>query len=69
MEDENVASFLGKEISGPDHAIDFHVPTVRIFLSVFLTTPSFVAFVRTAGNLDISCIDHGDVSILEYRKF
>lgn len=32
MEEENVASFLGKEISGPDHAIDFHAPTVRISL-------------------------------------
>lgn len=35
---ECAASFLAEEISGPDHAIDFHAPTVRIFLSIFLTT-------------------------------
>lgn len=51
MEEENAASFLAEEISGSDHAIDFHVPTVRIFLFVFLTTP-FVASVRIAGNLN-----------------
>lgn len=47
---EYTASFLVEEISGPDHAIDFHAPTVRIFLSVFLTNPSFIAFIRIAGN-------------------
>lgn len=30
------ASFLAEEISGPDHAIDFHTPLVKVFLSVFL---------------------------------
>lgn len=45
-------SFLTEEISGPDHAIDFHAPPVRVFLSVFPTTPSFVASVGIAGNLN-----------------
>lgn len=46
------ASFLAEEISGPDHAIDFHAPLVKVFLSVLLTTSSFVASVGIAGNLN-----------------
>jgi len=43
---------LAEEISEPDHAIDFHAPLVKVFLSIFLTTPSFVASVGIAGNLN-----------------
>jgi len=45
------ASFLAEKISGPDHAIDFHAPLVKVFLSVLLTS-SFVASVGIAGNLN-----------------
>lgn len=66
--EECAASFLAEEISGPDHAIDFHAPTVKIFLSVFLTIPSFVASIGIDGNLNwIFRASIGDASILEHQ--
>lgn len=55
------ASFLVEEISGPDHAIDFHAPPVRVFLSIFSVTSSSVGIV---GNLNgIFDASIGDASV------
>jgi hypothetical protein len=46
------ASFLAEEISGLDHAIDFHASPLSVFLSVFSVVLSFVASVGIVGNLN-----------------
>lgn len=45
-------SFLIEEISGLDHAIDFHASLVLVFLSLFPTISSFVASIGIANNLN-----------------
>lgn len=45
-------SFLVEEISGLDHAIDFHASPVSVFLSLSPTVPSFVASIEIANNLN-----------------
>lgn len=63
------ASFLVEEISGPDHAIDFHAPPVRVFLSVFPATPSFVVSVGISwqSERDIWCINWECFYLIGYR--
>lgn len=61
---ERAASFLAEEISGPDHAIDFHASLLSVFLLLFPTIPSFVASVGITGNLNwIFRASIGDASI------
>lgn len=46
----SAASFLAEEISGLDHAIDFHASPISVFLSRSPAAPSFVASAGIVGN-------------------